>query len=79
VILGIANTIVKPVFLILTLPINILTLGLFTLVINGIILKLTAGIVPGFRIAGLFGAIIESIVLSIINLIITNIFGKDKS
>ncbi len=78
-ILGIANTIVKPVFLILTLPINILTLGLFTLVINGIILKLTAGIVPGFRIAGLFGAIIESIVLSIINLIITNIFGKDKS
>jgi putative membrane protein len=79
VILGIANTIVKPVFLILTLPINILTLGLFTLVINGIILKLTAGIVPGFRIAGLFGAIIGSIVLSIINLIITNIFGKDKS
>lgn len=78
-ILGIANTIVKPVFLILTLPINILTLGLFTLVINGIILKLTAGIVPGFRIAGLFGAIIGSIVLSIINLIITNIFGKDKS
>lgn len=74
-ILGIANTIIKPVLIILTLPINIITLGLFTFVVNGLILKLSAGIVPGFRVVGLFGAIIASIVLSILNIIITDLFG----
>ncbi|SHK53143.1 putative membrane protein [Caminicella sporogenes DSM 14501] len=75
VILGIANTIVKPMLIILTLPINIVSLGLFTFVVNGLILKLSAGIVPGFRVNGLFGAIIASIVLSLLNLIITSVFG----
>ncbi|SKC91447.1 phage holin family protein [Maledivibacter halophilus] len=74
-ILGIANTIIKPLLIFITLPINIITLGLFTFVVNGIVLKLSAGIVPGFRVTGLFGAIIASVVLSIINLIITGFLG----
>lgn len=77
-IFGLANTIVKPILVILTLPINILTLGLFTFVVNGIVLKLSAGIVPGFRVGTLFGAILASVVLSIINLIITELLGVSK-
>ncbi|WP_432664033.1 phage holin family protein [Wukongibacter baidiensis] len=74
-IFGIANTIIKPILVILTLPVNILTLGLFTFVINGMILKLSAGIVSGFNVGGLFGAIIASIILSIVNILITGFLG----
>ena len=66
-ILGIVNGIIKPVFTFLTLPLTILTLGLFLLVVNGIMLMLVAVLVPGFTISGLFSAIIGSIVLSILS------------
>lgn len=66
-VLGILNALVRPLLLLLTLPINILTLGLFTLVINAIVILLVAYFVPGFQIDGLLWAIIFSIVLSIIN------------
>lgn len=74
-IFGLANSIIKPILIILTLPINILTLGLFTFVVNGIILKASAGIVSGFSVGGLFGAIIASVILSIVNLLITGLLG----
>lgn len=74
-IFGLANTIIKPVLILLTLPLNIVTLGLFTFVVNGIILKLSAGIVKGFAVGGLFGAILASIILSIVNLAITGFLG----
>ena len=50
VVLGIINAIIKPILVILTLPINILTLGLFTLVINALLIMLCAWIVPGFSV-----------------------------
>lgn len=63
--LGIVNAIVRPIILVLTLPITIFTLGLFLLVLNGAMLELAALIVPGFVIDGfwtaLFGAIIVSL------------------
>jgi len=74
-IFGIANTIIKPILIILTLPINIITLGLFTFVVNGIILKLSADIVIGFEVESLFGAIIASVILSIVNLLIAGLLG----
>lgn len=67
VVLGIINAVIKPILLILTLPINILTLGLFTLVINALIIMLAANIVPGFRVDGFWWALLFSIILSIIN------------
>lgn len=74
VVLGIMNAILRPILLILTLPINILTLGLFTLVINGMMLSLTAKVVKGFFVTGfwsaLFGALFLSIVSSVITLLI---------
>lgn len=67
VVLGVINAFIKPILIILTLPINILTLGLFTLVINALIIILTSNLVPGFKVDGFLWALIFSIVLSLIN------------
>ena len=74
-IFGLANTIIKPILIFFTLPLNILTLGLFTFVVNGIILKISASIVGGFSVGGLFVSILASIILSIVNLAITGFLG----
>jgi len=69
-VLGILNAIVKPILFVLTLPFTILTLGLFLLVLNGIVLWLTAALVPGFKIPGGFGTtIIAALVLSVMSMI----------
>ncbi len=67
VVLGLVNTLVRPVLFILTLPINILTLGLFTFVVIGLCVELTAWLVPGFHVAGLLWALAFAGVLSIVN------------
>lgn len=67
VVLGVINAFIKPILLILTLPINILTLGLFTLVINALVIILTADLVPGFKVDGFWWALGFSIILSLIN------------
>lgn len=67
IVLGIVNTLIKPILLILTLPFTILTLGLFTFIINGLMILLTSAVVPGFKVDGLLWAILFSIVLSIVN------------
>lgn len=64
--LGIANAIVKPVLLLLTLPINILTLGLFTLVINTLIVLLIDALMTGFNTSGFLAAFLFSVILSVI-------------
>ena len=66
-VLGIINAIIKPVLLVLTLPINILTLGLFTFVINALLVLLAAKFVTGFKIDGFWWALIFSIIFSLIN------------
>lgn len=71
IILGIINAIIRPVILILTLPINIITLGLFTLVVNGLMLWLTSSMIKGFDITGFGIAIIVALVLSIFSFIIS--------
>lgn len=77
-ILGIVNTIVKPLLLFFTLPINIMTLGLFTFVINGVVLWATASFVNGFEVRGLFDAIVGSILISITNMLIGGLLGVKK-
>ncbi len=67
VILGLANMVLKPLLIIFTLPVTILTLGLFTLVINGLIVLLVATIVPGFYVDNLMWGIIFSVVMSIVS------------
>ncbi len=67
VILGIINAVLKPILLIITLPITILTLGLFTLVINALLILLASSIVPGFHVDGFWTALFFGIILAIIN------------
>jgi len=71
---GLVNTLVRPIFSFFTFPLQIFTLGLFTLVINGAMLALTAKLVPGFFIQGFSSAFIGALVLSIISLILTHTF-----
>lgn len=66
-ILGLINAILRPVLILLTLPLNILTLGLFTLVINALLVLLAAAIVPGFAVHGFWWALFFGIVLAIVN------------
>ncbi len=72
-VLAVLNLLVKPVLVILTLPATILTLGLFLLVINAIIILLAARLVSGFRVDGFFWALIFSIVMTVINSIMHGI------
>ncbi|MGB9682353.1 MAG: phage holin family protein [bacterium] len=66
-ILGILNLIIKPILQIITLPINIITLGLFTLIINAILLEMVAWIVPGFYVATFWSAIWGGLVISLVS------------
>lgn len=65
--LAIFNILVKPILLILTLPVTILTLGLFVFVINAVIVMLISAFVPGFTVVSLWSGLIFSIVLTIVN------------
>jgi putative membrane protein len=70
VVLGLVNAVLRPVLLVLTLPINILTLGLFTIVVNALLVLLTSAVVPGFKVDGFWWAVAFSIVLFLINSIL---------
>jgi putative membrane protein len=65
--LGIVNAIVRPVLIVLTIPITILTLGLFLLVINGLMIELVAYFLAGFHVSGLGAAILTSLVVSLVS------------
>jgi len=67
IILALLNSIVRPILIILTLPVTIITLGLFLLVINGIIVLIANHFINGFSVSSLFTAIVFSILVSLIN------------
>ena len=66
-VLGLANAIVRPILVLLTLPVTVITLGLFIFVINGLIFLGVAHFVSGFEVAGLWPAILAAIVFSLIS------------
>lgn len=67
IVLGFINAFIRPILLILTLPINILTLGLFTLVVMAFCVILTTYIVPGFKVDGFWWALAFAVILAILN------------
>lgn len=69
--LGLANAVVRPILIILTLPVTILTLGLFIFVINGLVFLAVAKLVPGFQVAGLWPAILAAIVFSLVSCLLS--------
>jgi len=69
VVLGLINAFIKPILLILTLPINIITLGLFSFVISALLVMLAAVVVPGFVVTGFLPALIFALVLALISIV----------
>lgn len=75
-VLGLLNTFVKPLMIVFTLPVNVLTLGLFTFVINALIILLASAIVPGFKVRGFWWALLFSLILSVVNSFLTKYLIK---
>ncbi len=75
--LSIVNAVIRPVVLILTLPINLLTLGLFTLVINAALLMLVSDVVPGFVIESFRAAFLGALLISVISWALNIFIGGD--
>lgn len=69
--IGFLNMFFRPILLILTLPINIMSLGLFTFLINALMLKMASGIIPGFDVVGFWSTIFGAITISIVNWFLT--------
>lgn len=76
VVLALLNGFVKPILIILTIPITLLTLGLFLLVINMLIIRWSAEIVPGFKVSGWWSALWFSLLLSFVTYLIESLIGK---
>jgi len=77
-VLGLLNAIIRPILFFLTLPITIVTLGLFLLILNAIMLELTAWLVPGFDIDGFGWAIVGALVLSLVSMVTSRIGRGDR-
>ncbi len=74
-VLGFANAFIRPILILLTLPITFLTLGLFIWVVNAFMLKFTAAFVPGFKVEGFWAAMVGSLLLGILNFGVAALFG----
>jgi putative membrane protein len=72
-VLGVVNALLRPLLLLLTLPLNVLTLGLFTFVVNAVLLLLTSALVPGFHLAGWGPALLGAVVLSLISFVLAHL------
>jgi len=75
-VLGIVNFLVRPILVLITLPVTILTLGLFLIVVNALMLKLTSVFVSGFVIDSFFSALIAAVLLGLFNLVVSAIMHR---
>jgi len=75
-VLGILNAFFRPILLILTLPINVLTLGLFTFVINALLLMMTSGIIGGLVVAGFGSALFGSLIISVVSWLLSSFINN---
>jgi len=78
-IFGLVNALIRPPAVILTLPLTILTFGLFLLVVNAAMLGLTALVLPGFRIEGFWPAVFGGVVVSVVSWIARRVFGGERT
>jgi len=75
-VLGILNALFRPILFILTLPINIMTFGLFTFVINALLLKMASGVIPGFDVHGFWSAVFAALIISGVNWILSSFINE---
>lgn len=78
-VLGLINTLIRPILVLLTLPVTLLTLGLFIFVINGVLFWVVGSFVPGFSVDGFWAAVFGAIVYSIISWLLSSLFRSRKS
>jgi putative membrane protein len=76
--LSLANTFIKPILIFLTIPLTLITLGIFLLVINAIIIMMVSKFVPGFWVDGFWWALLFSLIMSVFNSMISEILQKNK-
>jgi putative membrane protein len=76
-VLGFLNAFFRPILIIITLPINILSIGLFTFVINALLLKMVSGVISGFEVHGFWAAIFGSLIISATNWILSSFLYRD--
>ncbi len=74
-VLALLNTFIKPILIILTIPITILTLGLFLLIINALMVKWAAGLVEGFTVDGWWSALLVSLIVTIVSYFLNGLIG----
>lgn len=77
-ILGILNTFLKPILIILTLPITVITLGLFTFVINALLLLMVSGVISGFQVAGFGWALLGAFLISVVSWILSTFISDQE-
>ena len=77
-VLGLVNALIRPVLIVLTLPMNVLTLGLFTFVINGLLFWFVASFVRGFHVAGFWSAVGGAIIYSLLSWALSSLLLRDK-
>lgn len=75
-VLGILNAFFRPILIVLTLPINILSLGLFTFIINAVLLKMASGVISGFEVYGFWSAVFGSLLISIVSWILNSFINE---
>jgi putative membrane protein len=75
--LGLINAILRPLIILITLPINILTLGLFTFLINGFLLYVVGEVVRGFNVTGFWSAVFGALILSLLSGLVTALIGRE--
>ena len=78
IVLGLLNLIVKPLMVLFTLPVTLLTLGLFLFVINAVIILLCSELVGGFHVASFWTALLFSILLSVLQSVMSGLLGESK-
>jgi putative membrane protein len=77
-VIGLLNVFLRPVIILLTLPVTVMTLGLFTLVINGLIFYMAAHLVPGFHVTGFGAAFLAAFFFSLFSFVLNMLFGTKK-
>jgi putative membrane protein len=74
--LGLLNAFFRPIVIILTLPINILSFGLFTFLINALMLKMASGVIPGFDVSGFWSALFGSLLISLVSWVLSSFINE---
>jgi putative membrane protein len=78
-VLGILNAFLRPLLILLTLPLNILSLGLFTFVINAFLLKMASGVISGFEVHGFWTALFGALVITLVSGLLNALTRKDQN